>query len=373
MQAAVASPQETNGHSTDASTYGWDEYHKPDPTVAASSAPDMSDIGKALLNATGSAVKQLEPIKYPWAFHMYRQQMAQFWLPTEVPMQDDLRHWRDDSLSDADREAIKTTLAMFACIEFSVTDNLAINLYRLLTNPECRMFLLAQGAIEAVHQQAYSLMVETLGVDKESVYSGHRTMRSVKEKTLWADNRTAEISSPFFKTDTLENRRAFLLNVIAYLLMEGISFMGGFAVLAYFRAQRNLMPGLAEQILYIARDETLHCKFATMLAVELCREEPELWNRECMETTYQMGQDVLEMEREFVRQVVPNGLPGVSREGLESHMEHLMSRRLEPFSLSEFFQGKRLKWLDEVLGLRMERNFFETTVTEYSKGGLQWN
>ena len=197
-------------------TLSWDNYEVQIETPATN---ENKDIGKSLLNATGSAVRQLEPLKYIWAYEFYQDQQHNFWLPTEVPMNDDIAHWQSDKLSDQDRETIKKTLAMFACFEFEVSNNLAINLYRLVTNPECRMFLLAQGSIEAVHQQAYSLMVESLGVDKEYAYTGHQTIETIKAKTEWADSRTREIADASFNTDSMENKRKFLLNVIAFLLI----------------------------------------------------------------------------------------------------------------------------------------------------------
>ena len=339
-----------------------------------SAPPKSADIGKALLNATGAACKQLEPLKYPWAFKFYQQQQQNFWLPSEVPMGDDISHWRSDKLSDQDRNTIKKTLAMFACFEFEVGDNLAINLYRLVTNPECRMFLLAQGSIEAVHQQAYSLLVESLGVDKEYAYSGHQTIETIKAKTEWADSKTKEISDASFNTRSIENKRKFLLNIIAFLLVEGVSFYGGFAALLVF-SLRNLMPGMAKQVTFIARDENLHCQFATKLATTLCQEEPALWNTECVEKTREMANDVLRMEMAFVDDTIPQGLPGMNKNSLKSHLTYLTNRRLLPFGveIESHEDAAPLKWLSEALELSKEGNFFETSITEYSKGGLNWD
>ena len=342
----------------------WDQYDNE--TVEAEPAKST---GKSLLNATGAAVRQLEPIAYPWAYELYQQQQKSFWLPSEVSMADDIAHLRTMSIEEV--ETIKKTLAFFACFEFEIANNLCMNLYRLVTNPEFRMFLLAQGSIEAVHQQAYSLMIESLQVDKEYAYSGHQTIETIKRKTEWADARMREISDPSFTTDTLENKRKFLMNVIAFLLVEGVSFYGGFAALLSFKL-RNKMPGMARQITYIARDENLHCIAATRLATELCKEEEGLWSIECANEAREMALDVLRMELDFVKETVPHGLPGMSRQSLENHIIYLTKRRVDPFSVA-MESGAPMKWLDELLELRQEANFFEQKVTEYAKGGLDWS
>ena len=328
-------------------------------------------MNKSLLNASGSAIRQLEPIKYDWAYEAYQKQVANFWLPTEVSMGDDISHWRSDRLSTNDRNAIKTTLAFFSCFEFEVANNLAINLYRHVTNPECRMFLLAQGCIEAVHQQAYALMVESLGVDKTFAYEGHKNIASIKKKTEWSDAKTKEISDASFSTETFRNRQQFLLNILAFMLLEGVSFYGGFAVLSIFR-QRNLMPGMAKQIVFIARDENLHCEFAARLAASLIKEEPELFDASTAGKFEHMALEVMNMELDFVRETVPTGLPGMGRESLESHITYLTQRRVAPFGLQLQDEGKPMNWLMEALEIRKEENFFEGSVSNYAKGGLDW-
>ena len=326
-------------------------------------------VNKSLLNATGAAVRQLEPIKYDWAYEMYQQQVRNFWLPSEVSMADDIAHLRQ--MASHELDLIKKTLAFFACFEFEVANNLALNLYRWITVPEARMFLLAQGCIEAIHQEAYSLMVESLGVDKEYAYSGHETIESIKRKTEWADERMKEISDPSFTTDTLENKRRFLLNIVAFMLVEGLAFYGGFAALLSFKL-RNRMPGMARQINYIMRDENLHCLFASKLAVSLCQEEPELWNTEVAASVQQMAMDVLRMEIGFVNDILPRGVPGMSGAALEGHLCYLAQKRVDPFGVQLQVQGKPMKWLSEIAETRQEANFFEQKVTEYAKGGLDW-
>ena len=355
----------------------WDKYHEPDPDEEIwrqQAKTSNGDIGKRLLNAPPDAQRQLEPIKYAWAYHSYQVQEANFWLPSEVPMGEDIEHFKN-RLGDRDREAVKRTLAMFSCFEFEIANNLAINLYRLIENPECRMFLLAQGNIEAVHQQAYSLMVECLGVDSEYAYSGHKSMDTVRNKTEWCDRKTKELSDTGFKADTLENKRKLLSNLLAFLLTEGVGFYGGFAILMSMK-RRGMMPGMHRQVVFIARDENLHCMFATRLAMELIREEAGLWDENMARSLLDMAQEMLDMELEFVRFAIGGeGLPGLPYDGLKDHLGFLVNKRLDPFGLALEGMPKDtpLKWLSEAVELKQEVNFFEGRVGEYRRGGLVWD
>ena len=332
----------------------------------------MRSIGKRLINGSPESQRQLEPLAHPWAYRIYLQQQAQYWLPTEVPMGEDVAHFQ--KLNEKDKEAIKRCLALFSTFEFAVADNIAVNLYRLLTSPEVRMALLAQGNMEAVHQQAYSFQIETLGVDKDFSYNAHKDIAVIASKIQWCEAQTRELSDPDFKPDSKENKRKLLLNILAFLLTEGVSFMGGFAILLSF-SLRGIMPGIVQQISYIARDEGLHCAFATKLAVELINEEPSIWNGEVAEKMIEMANDVLEAEYAFCRFCIGEGIPNLSMGRLKQHLMYLANRRLDPFGLS--LKGATgyspLKWLSEVLELPREKNFFETRVMDYTKGGLRWD
>lgn len=338
----------------------------------AKSSAGAAPVGKTLLNAPLAAQRQLHPVEHPWAYEHYRQQSRNFWLPSEVPMSQDVADWK--FLYDSEKQVLTKTLAQFAALETSVADNLAMCLYRHVCPVECRMFLAMQTAIEAVHQEAYSLMLENLDLNLEAAFTAWRNVPSVEAKHKWADAATREIASPMFSPNTLSEKRRFLMNVIAFMLLEGVGFMAGFAILCWQKHVANKMTGLAEQTMFIARDEALHCSFATHLAVQMCKEEPELWNADAAHQASIMGGDVLMMECEFARDAVGEGLPGLSYAELEGHLSSLAHRRLAPFHVPPMHAppAKPLKWLAEQLETKSERNFFETTLSEYSRGGLDW-
>ena len=363
----------TDDKSNDQVEYTWDNADDwveewPEARCNTSMA---KDVGKRLLNAPLAAQRQLEPIKYQWAHEMFLAQSANFWLPTEIPMGSDLQNLRD--MSPDCLHAAKTAMAMFATVEFEVAGNLEQNLYRLITNPECRMFLLAQGNIEAIHQWAYSLCVEHLGLDKQEMYSAHSNVPSIKAKMDWCDEKTSMLMEPGFDVGTIENKRTLLLNIIAYLLVEGIGFYGGFAIIANF-LRRNLLVGTGKQIQFIARDENLHCQFATKLAIELIREEPGIWDERTAERTVEMAREIVGLESNFCYHAIGMGIEGLPFTLLDQHLGALARKRLSPFGIvmDDLPKTSALPWLSEILETRKEENFFETTVSNYKRGGLVW-
>ena len=210
---------------------------------------------RRIINGANADVVQLYPMRHTFAWDAYNVGNANHWLPTEISMQHDIEQWRSSTILTADeRRAFETVLGFFTTADSIAANNIVIALYRHVTSPECRMYLLRQGYEEAIHTHAYQYIVESLGMDQARVFNMYREIEAIYNKDNFILSFNEGIFDPAFKTGTFENDQKFLENVLVFsLIMEGIFFYSSFAVMFGFQRQSKLV-GAAEQIQYIMRD-----------------------------------------------------------------------------------------------------------------------
>ena len=211
---------------------------------------------KAMINSRAD-LNQLVPFKYEWAWKKYLDGCANHWMPQEINMTADIALWKsNDGLSEDERRIVKRSLGFFSTADSLVANNLVLSVYRQITNPECRQYLLRQAFEEAIHTHAYQYCVESLGMDEGEIFNMYREVPSVEKKAAWGLKHTRSLSDPSFSTGTPENDKEFLGNLIAYYcVLEGMFFYCGFTqVLSMGRL--NKMTGVSEQFQYILRDES---------------------------------------------------------------------------------------------------------------------
>ena len=220
-------------------------------------------------------VNQLVPFKYTWAWDKYLAACANHWMPNEINMAADVALWKDpNGLSEAERTIIKRSLGFFSTADSVVANNLVLAVYRNITNPECRQYLLRQAFEEALHIHSYQHIIQSLGLDEGEVFNMYREVPSVAIKGQWALKYTKNISDPHFKTGTPETDQALLRDLIAfYVVVESIFFYVGFTqILAMGR--RGKMTGTSEQFQYILRDESMHANFGIDVINQIKIEKP---------------------------------------------------------------------------------------------------
>ena len=329
---------------------------------------------KRIINCRAD-VNQLMPIKYQWAWQNYIDSCANHWMPTEVPMARDIEVWRSkDLLTEDERHIIIRNLGFFATAESLVANNIVLAVYKHVTNPECRQYLLRQAFEEAIHTHTFHYVVESLGLDEGEIFNMYHEIPSVNKKNAFVLEHTKALNDSDFDTSTDEKSQQFLENLIAfYVIMEGIFFYSGFAMMLSFK-RRNLMVGVAEQFEYIMRDESKHMGFGVDLINQLKIENPHLWTRELQERLVQNIRLAVELESEYARDCLPNGMLGMKSELFEQYVRYIADRRCERIGLPRLFGDENpFPWMSEVVDLRKEKNFFETRVTEYQTGGaLSW-
>ena len=331
---------------------------------------------KRMINCRAD-LNQLVPFKYDWAWQKYLDGCANHWMPQEINMTADVSLWKSDAgLSADERVIVKRSLGFFSTADSLVANNLVLSVYRLITNPECRQYLLRQAFEEAIHTHAYQYCIESLGMDEGEIFNMYHEVPSVAHKASWALKYTKELSDPNFQTGTVESDKALLKNIIAYYcVLEGIFFYCGFTQILSM-GRRNKMTGTSEQFQYILRDESMHVNFGIDVINQIKLENPQLWDDEMQELATRMILEGTELETRYARDTMPRGVLGMNANTMAEYLQFIANRRLAQIGLPEQFPGVKnpFPWMSEIMDLKKEKNFFETRVTEYQTGGaLSWD
>lgn len=331
---------------------------------------------KRMINCRAD-LNQLVPFKYDWAWQKYLDGCANHWMPQEVNMTADIGLWKTpNGLTDDERLIVKRNLGFFSTADSLVANNLVLAVYRLITNPECRQYILRQAFEEAIHTHAYQYCIESLSMDEGEIFNMYHEVPSVAKKAAWGLKYTQELSDPKFNTGTIENDQALLKNLIAfYCCLEGIFFYCGFTQILSM-GRRNKMTGTSEQFQYILRDESMHLNFGIDMINQIKLENPQLWTDDMKEQATQMVLQATALEIEYARDTMPRGVLGMNAAMMEEYLQFIANRRLIQIGLPEQFAGVEnpFPWMSEIMDLRKEKNFFETRVIEYQTGGaLTWD
>lgn len=331
---------------------------------------------KQIINCRAD-LNQLVPFKYAWAWDKYLAACNNHWMPQEINMTADIALWKSaDGLTADERMVVERNLGFFSTADSLVANNLVLAVYRHITNPECRQYLLRQAFEEALHTHAYQYCIESLGLDEGEVFNMYRELPSVARKSEWALPYTQSLGDPDFVTGTTENDRRLLRDLIAfYVVFEGIFFYVGFAQILSM-GRRNKMTGVAEQFQYILRDESMHMNFGIDVINQIKMENPQLWSDEFQAEITELILDGVRFEKLYAEDTMPRGMLGMNANLFKQYVDFIANRRLSQIGLPEQFAGAAnpFPWMSEILDLKKEKNFFETRVIEYQTGGaLNWD
>lgn len=331
---------------------------------------------KFILNAGTTDPNKILPIKYKWARTHYKNGVNNNWVPDEVNMQKDFETWKDaNGLTDDERRLIMWNMGFFSTAESLTANNIVLNVYKHVTNPECRQYLLRQAYEEAIHTDTFIYCCDSLGLDPESVYDAYNQIPSIHDKDEFVVDMTKSIMDPNFTTDTVENKQRFLHDLIGYyVIMEGIFFYAGFVMMLSFMRQ-NKMVGIGEQFQFILRDESVHLAFGNDLIQAIIAETPGVWTTEFQEVVVGNIKRAVELEVAYAKDCLPRGILGLNAEAVSQYVQYVADRRLERLGLKTVYNVENpFPWMSEIMDLKKEKNFFETRVTEYQSGGsLSWD
>ena len=328
-----------------------------------------------LSNDSNIDPNKILPMTYKWAREHYKDGVANNWTPEEISMQKDVEQWKSpDVLSDIEKRMILWNLGFFSTAESLTANNIVLTVYKHVTNPEARQYLLRQAYEEAVHTDTFIYCCDTLGLDPEYIYNMYETIPSIKAKDDFVIDFTKSVFDPTFKTDSLENIQKFVHDLIGfYIIMEGIFFYAGFAMILSMKRQ-NRMVGVGDQFQYILRDESIHLAFGIDLINTIKDENPDIWTEEFTTDIIKKMKEAVELEKAYVDDAMPNGFLGLNPQSVKDYVEYIADRRFDRLGLPKVY-GKEspFPWMSEIMDVSKEKNFFETKVTEYqNSGSLEW-
>lgn len=331
---------------------------------------------KKILNCSTTDPNKILPMKYNWARKHYKDGVANNWTPEEVNMQKDVEMWRSpDALSSHERRLVLWNMGFFSTAESLTANNIVLTVYRHVTNPECRQYLLRQAYEEAIHTDTFIYCCDTLGLDPDEVYNMYHTIPSIKAKDEFVIDITRSILDPGFSTEGTENVQRFVHDLVGYyVIMEGIFFYAGFVMMLSFLRQ-NKMVGVGEQFQFILRDESVHLAFGTDLINAIVQEHPAIWTEEFKNVIASNVERAVELEHAYAKDCLPTGILGLNSDSIHRYIQYIADRRLERVNLPGLYKtANPFPWMSEVIDLKKEKNFFETRVTEYQTGGvLSWD
>ena len=293
----------------------------------------------------------LFPLQEDDIWNMYKKAMASFWTVEEVDLSKDLNDW--EKLSVNEKHFIENILAFFAGSDGIVVDNLAQRFMNDIKVPEAVCFYGFQVAIENIHSEMYSLLIDTYIKDnnkKMKLFNGIDTIPSVGKKAKWGIK---------WINDEQSN---FATRLVAFASIEGIFFSGSFCALFWLK-KRGLMPGLTSSNELISRDEGLHTEFAVLIYNKLTNRLPQ-------ETIYEIICEAVEIEKEFIIDSIPCRLIGMNSDMMSQYIEFVADRLLSQLGYEKKFNSKNPFDFMEMISLEGKTNFFEKRVMDYSKANV---
>ncbi len=330
---------------------------------------------KTILNASEVDPNKILPIKYEWARQHYKTGVSNNWVPEEIPMQQDIELWKKkDGLTEDERRMILWNLGFFSTAESLTANNIVLSIYRHITNPEARQYLLRQAYEEAVHTEMFIYCCDSLGLDPEEIYNMYMTIPSIKAKDDFVIGMTKSILDLNFATKTTEDIQRFVYDLVGYyVIMEGIFFYAGFAMMLSM-LRSNKMIGVGEQFQYVLRDETIHLAYGVDLINTIVQEFPEIWTDEFKKSIADNIRRGVDLELAYAKDALPKGILGINADNVSEYVKYIADRRLEKINLQKAYNAENpFPWMSEIMDLRKEKNFFETRVTEYkNRGELSW-
>lgn len=301
-----------------------------------------------------------KPFDHPWMFDYYSQQNQMHWFPEDVPLHNDVKDWQ--TMTDEEKNLLTQIFRLFTQSDVDVGSGYVDRYMRIFKKPEARMMMSAFANMESIHQHAYSLLLDTVGMPEVEY-------KAFAEYEAMADKHEYINSVKVAKGDRKSIAKAL---AIYSGFTEGLQLFSSFIILLNF-PRFGKMKGMGQIITYSIRDESMHVEAMTKLFREFIQENIDLWTDDFKAEIYQACRDMVDLEDRFLDLVFEQGdIPGLTKKEMQEYIRYIADRRLLQLGLKTNYNVKDnpLNWLDDVLGVE-HQNFFEGRATTYMKAGLR--
>ncbi|MCB1235829.1 MAG: ribonucleotide-diphosphate reductase subunit beta [Verrucomicrobiae bacterium] len=323
---------------------------------------------KRIINGRQSEAFNLLPLKYGWAYDLYRKMKANHWEPEDIQMQKDIEQWQGDELAESERWIIRMGIGYFSAAEGIVGDNILHVIREKVTAPELKLVLGRHAHEENIHADSLLYMISSLGINPHECEAMFEQIPTIKRKNEFITRISHAVRRDMDLTDP-ENKKLFAKNIFLFgQCMEGTQFYGLFGmILSLYR--QNKFPGIGQMFRYTLRDESNHIELLRNLFMDLIGENMEIWTPEFKEDLIATMVEAIDLEKEFINDCLPVSSVGLSAPEFCQYIDFIADRRLEGVGLRQLNPGVKnpFPWLAETMDIKKEANFFEQRVTEYQK------
>jgi ribonucleoside-diphosphate reductase beta chain len=312
----------------------------------------------------------LLPLRYGWAYELYRTMKANHWEPEDVQMAKDIEQWRDDrALSEIDRWIVRMGVGYFSAAEGIVGDNVIHVVRELVTASELKLVLGRHAHEENIHADSLLYMIASLGIDPHECEAMFGDVPSIVAKNRFVTDVSHALRRDLDMTDP-EALRLLARNIFVFgQCMEGTQFYGLFGMILSLYRQGKL-PGIGTMFRYTLRDESNHIELFRRLLGELAAENPGIWTPAFKDELRELMREAVALEQRFIEDCLPVEGVGLSAEDFTQYVDYIADRRLASAGLEPLHHAaleNPLPWLAELMDVRKEQNFFEGRVTEYQQ------
>ena len=301
-----------------------------------------------------------KPFDHPWMFDYYSQQNQMHWFPEDVPLHNDVKDWQ--TMTDEEKNLLTQIFRLFTQSDVDVGAGYVDRYMRIFKKPEARMMMSSFANMESIHQHAYSLLLDTVGMPEVEY-------KAFAEYEAMADKHEYINAVKVTKGDKKSIAKAL---AIYSGFTEGLQLFSSFIILLNF-PRFGKMKGMGQIITYSIRDESMHVEAMTKLFREFIKENIDLWTDDFKKEIYQACREMVDLEDRFLDLVFEQGdIPGLTKQEMQQYIRYIADRRLLQLGLKPNYEVKDnpLNWLDDVLGVE-HQNFFEGRATTYMKAGLR--
>jgi len=326
---------------------------------------------KRVINGRKTMFFNILPLKYQWAYDLYKRMKANHWEPEDIPMQKDCEQWGDLAIPEIERWIVKMGVGYFSAAEGIVGDNIMHVVRELVTAPELKLVLGRHAHEENIHTDSLVYMISSLGINAHECEAMFEDIETIKKKTDFVVSNSHEMRRSLDLTDRT-NKQALAKNIFLFgQCVEGTQFFGLFGlILALYR--NNKFPGIGQMFRYTLRDESNHIELLRNLLMDLVEENPEIWTETFRSDLRATMAEAVRLEKQFIQDCLPVHVVGLTGQEFKLYIDYIGDRRLVECGLPPLNIpiANPLPWIAEMMDIKKEQNFFEGRVTDYQKSNV---